>query len=251
MSGRAGPDNAGALPPAHHPRSVGRRLLIWLAILAVLAAALLIRAGGMVQRTDPTTAKPQAILVVVRGTDASTSGPGVAAFIAVIRPKSRSIGVMPVTGNLATPEGQPLADAAPTLPAGQIAAAIANDLQLNVSGYIVIDAGVVENVIATLQQEVPTWPPDMTPQQALADLGWPRARLSRKGQLTVIRDLISYIPALQGNATLLVGEVLQNSSTNISPYQLFVLVTYVNDQKVVPIRLRSLPKTLRQKQVKH
>ncbi len=250
LSGRGGPENPGAVPQRHHPGFLGRRLLLWLAILAVVAAALLIHAGGTAQRPDPTTAKSQAVLVAIRGTDASTSGPGIAAFVAVIQPKSRSIGILPVSGTLATQEGPTLAEAAPSLSAGEIAANVATDLGIKLSGYIVIDGGVVENVIATLQQGVPEWPLTLTPQQALADLGWPNARPDRKGQVQVLTDLISYVPQLQGgDSTVLAGEVLQGSSTRLSMYDLFVLVTYVNDQKVAPIRLRNLPKTLFQKRV--
>lgn len=250
LSDQGRPKNPEAVPPKHHPRFLGRRLLLWLAILAVLAAALLVHAGGIAQRQDPTTAKPQAVLVVVRGTEASSSGPGVAAFIAVIQPQSRSIGILPVSGSLKTPSGLTLADAAPALSRPDISAAVAADLRLNLTGTIVIDAGVVEDVFGTLQQGVPAWPATLTPHQTLVDLGWPSARPDRKGQLQVISDLITYVPQLQGNTTVLVGEVLQGASTSLSPYELFTLVTYVNDQKVVSIRLHDLPKALLQKRVK-
>jgi hypothetical protein len=174
----------------HHPWFFGRRFLLWLAIMAVLAAALIIHAGGLAQRPDPTTAKAQAVLVVVRGTDASTSGPGIAAFIAVIQPSSRSIGILPVSGRLKTPSGVTLAAAGPNLTRQEISAAIAQDLNLKLSGSIVIDAGVVENVLSILQANVPAWPFNLTPQQALQDLGWPNANPDRKGQVQIISDLI-------------------------------------------------------------
>ncbi len=245
-----GPRNVGPVPAKHHPRFFGRRFLLWLAILSIVAAVLIIHAGGAPQRPDPTTAKAQAVLVVIRGTDASTSGPGVAAFVAVIRPKSRTIGLLPVSGQLTTPSGATLAAAAPNLSRQEIGTDVAQALGIKLNGTIVIDAGVVENVLSTLQQGVPQWPVNLSPQRALVDLGWPDARPDRKGQVQLITDLITYVPQLQGNTTVLVGEILSGSSTSLSPYELFVLVTYVNDQKVAPIRLKQLPKTLIQKQVK-
>jgi len=238
------------VPGKHHPHFLGRRLLLWLGVLAVLAAALLIHAGGVQQQPDPTQAKPQVVLVVIRGTDASPSGPGLAAFIAVIRPRSRDIGIVPVPGSVATPSGEALSTMAPSLAATDIAASVASGLGIRLTGYIVINASVVENVIASLQDSVPTWPVDLTPERVLTELGWPVARPDRKGQIQVISDLIQYIPMLPGsNGMALAGQVLQGTSTRLSMEDLFVLVTYVNDQKVVPTRLRDLPKSFRVKKV--
>lgn len=237
-------------PAKHRPQFFGQRFLLWLAVLAILAAVLIVHAGGVTQRPDPTTAKAQAVLVVIRGTDTSTSGPGIAAFVAVIRPTSRVIGILPVSGDLTSATGVTLAAGAPTLTRQAIATAVSQDLGIKLNGYIVIDAGVVENVLTSLQQDIPAWPANLTPHQALVDLGWPAARPDRKGQIQVISDLISYVPQLQGDATVLAGQVLAGSRTSLSFQELFVLVTYVNDQKVAPIRLKQLPKTLLQKRVK-
>ncbi len=242
--------------PAAHNRPpfarFGKRLLVGLAVLAVLGAAILVRSGGTPRRADPTIAKPRAILFAVRGTPTDQSGAGLAAFIAVIRPNTHDIGVIPVPGSLPATGGQTLSQFAPTASGQAIASDVVSQLHVKLSGYIIIDADVVQQVFTTLWDQAPGWPPDLTPEQSLSDLGWPDARPSnRKAALQVISDLIQYVPQIQGNANLLVALVLQGSSTNLSPYEMFVLVTYINDERIAPLTLRSLPASLRQKQVTH
>ena len=250
-----------AKPPeaahGHHPSFIGQRLLLWLGLVAVLAGALLIHAGGTNRRTDPTIAKPKAILVVLRGTTTSSSGLGMAAFIAVIQPKGRTIGVIPVSGLIKTPDGRTLSDVAPNLtgPSGPAAQEISQDvaqaLNVDLTGYLVIDAGVVEDVFQTIYATVPSWPRDLRPHAALTALGWPDGRSDEASQVRVVRDLITYVPQIQHNAQQLAVQVLAGSNTDLSPYELFLLVTYVNDGRIAPMALHKLPPSLVAKQVTH
>ncbi len=237
----------GGRPPLS---AFGKRLLVWLAVLAVVGAAVLIRSGSAPKRTDPTIDKPKAILFVVQGTAQDPQGPGIAAFVAVIRPAKRYVGVVPVHGSLATPGGA-LAEIAGTADAQTIAADVANGLKIRLGGYIVLDVNTVYGILTTAAQ-APGWPMDVSPDQALTDLGWPGGTPSKQASIAMIQDLIKYLPQLPGSSqTLLVADALRGTSTNLSPYELFVLITYINDERITPLPLRSLPASLRQKQVKH
>jgi hypothetical protein len=230
--------------------TVGKRLLFWLAAMAVVGAGVLIRSGSAPKRTDPTIDKPKAILFVVQGTASDPQGPGIAAFVAVIRPAKRYVGVVPVHGSLSTPDGT-LADIAGVASAPTIAQDVATGLRIRLGGYIVIDVNTVYGILTTAAQ-APGWPIDIGPDQALADLGWPGGTPSNKASISMIQDLIKYLPQLPGTSqTLLVTDALRGTSTNLSPYELFVLVTYINDERITPLTLHSLPASLRQKQVKH
>ncbi len=232
------------------PATVSRRLVLSLAALAVIGAAVVVRSGSAPKRTDPTIAKPQAVLFAVRGTPQDPVGPGLAAFIAVINPQQRTIGMVPVPGTLNTPEGT-LAEVAPTASAQTIAQDVSAEMRVKLTGYLVLDAGMVSDIVTTLAQEAPGWPPELTPDQALADLGWPGAMARPKAAVAVVQDLIQYLPDITGNANrLLVAKVLLATNSDLGPYQMFVVVTYINDEHVVPMDLRSLPASLREKQVK-
>ncbi|MDA8345461.1 MAG: hypothetical protein M0Z66_08255 [Thermaerobacter sp.] len=233
------------------PASFGKRLLLSLAVIAVVGAAVLIRSGSTPRKIDPTIAKPKAVLFAVRGTPTDSLGPGFAAFIAVIRPSKHDIGIIPVPGSLPTADGQTLAEIAPTASGQAIANDVVSQLHVQLSGYLVIDADTVEYVLTKLWDQAPSWPPDLTPSQSLADLGWPNANAPRKASITVIQDLIQYLPEIPGNGNLLVAAVLQGSITDLSPYEMFVLVTYINDERITPLTVRSLPASVREKQVKH
>ena len=230
---------------------IGGRLFSWLAAISVLAAGVLIGSGAATQRTDPTIAKPSAVLVAIRNTTEENAGPGLAAFVAVIQPKSRSIGIVRVPSDLPTAAGQPLAEDPSLVPAAEIADDVEQNMHVKLSGYIVIDATVVREVFATLWQDTPNWPHDLTPDQALSDLGWPDAHATSKAQTQIVGDLIEYVPQVQHDANLLVSMVLRGASTDISPYELFVLVTYVNDEKITQLPLQRLPSSLIEKQVTH
>lgn len=228
----------------------GRRLLLWLTTLALLAAGAVIGAGTASHTTDPTITQPKALLVAVRGTTQDALGPGLAAFIAVIEPQGRRIGVIRVPGNLPTPTGEHLAALAPTVPPDVIADNVAQDMQINLSGYVVFDAEAVQDAFTTLATETPGWPTDISPQQALAELGWPNSRTSAGNQLHILRMLILNAPMIRHGTNLLVARVLEGTSTDLSPYEIFLLATYINDEKLAPTSVHKLPAELREKQVK-
>lgn len=237
-------------PGSSRPAVFGKRLLVWLVGFAVLCGIVIVRSGSVPHPTDITVVKPRAVLIAVRGSDTSTLGPGIAAFIAVIDPSVHSVGIIEVPGSMPAVGGT-LSEIAPTATPQVIASTVSANMHINLSGYVVLDVSTAETVLTALQQEAPNWPQELTPSLSLYYLGWPYAHPQKGFYLPVLQDLVQDLPQIPNNQNFLTAAaVFQGSKSNLSPYELFVLVTYFGDEHLVAMPLRSLPASLKQKQVK-
>ena len=222
-------------PPAPEPVRWGRRLAAWLLGVAVLGALAL---GVSVSGPNPAIATgsdiPGLVLVAVVGLPGQ---PGFAGFIAHIDPNGRNLGVIPVPGSLAAESpGDPLWADAGQLSGSALTAAVRRDTGLRVSGYYLINIGATQAVLEALDQGSQDWPKALAPDLALKELGWPYGQPSRRHELAVLSDIVTYLPELAPNQTTLLTNVMKGSTTNLSAYQLFMLATYIRGEN---LRLES------------
>lgn len=220
--------------------------MAWLIIIAVVWA-LFIMSAGAPQRSDPTvTGTPHVILIAARGGPNSATGEGITAFLWVITPGARSVGIVPVPGNLRMPKGGTLASVGSTAPAREIFTRVESWSHTKLYGYLVVDADTVQQALLDLWQNAPTWPSALPPSIALQDLGWPDSTSNPTVQLQLLQEIIQDIPELGDSQTALAGEMLQGARTNLSAYQMFILATYLRDQHLVLLPRKKLPTTVQE-----
>lgn len=236
------------------PAAFGRRLLVWLGVAAILGGVLLIRSGTIPKpATTAVATKPQVVLFAIVGTEQDTLGPGLIAFLSVITPNARDLIVLPVSGRTMTQAGESLTQFASTATPQQLAGEVARLAHAHINGYLMFDADFAEQVLTLLWENAQSWPVNLTPAQALQKLGWPQSRPNSK-QLGILQEIIGTVPELSvGSQSLLAARVLETSQTNqtnFSPYQMFVLATFVRGERLVIQPLRKLPSALRESQVR-
>lgn len=240
------PDNKLLLTTA----AFGRRLLVWLGVAALVGAVFLIRSGAIPKpQTVAVTTKPQVMLFAILGSEQSTTGPGLIAFLSVITPNARDLIVLPISGNTRTASGESLTQFAQQATPPEIAGEIARLAHAHINGYLMFDSDFAEQVLTLLWDNAQSWPVSLTPTQALEQLGWPRSRPNRN-QLGILQDIIGSVPELSmGSQSLLAAKVLETSQTDLSAYQMFLLATFVRGERLVIQPLRKLPSALRESKV--
>jgi hypothetical protein len=215
------------------PGTIGARLVGWLTALLVGGAAWL---GFSMAHGAPGLqgigAEPRSVLVAVQGTP---SDPGFTGFLAFINPDSRVLTIKPV--NASWPyraPGDPLATDAAHVPAAALAAAVARDAHVKLSGYFVIRVDALQEVLRVLARQAPSWPPTLTPEKTLAAIGW-RGTANPRRALSAFKAIIAGLPELDTSQTTVERSVLAASRTNLSVYQVFMLATYIRGDALVMV----------------
>jgi hypothetical protein len=225
------------------PIGISRRQLAALLAVFVLGAAFIVYSV----RTHPTiqshvnvlnTRQPMNVLVGVQGTPLY---PGFVGFVAEVKPKSRVLNVVPISGKIMVRvQGAPeplyraVSDASPGLAMKLVSRAS----RVRINRYFYLDFGSLDILVSALYYDTPHWPKNQTPLTMLKILGYPGGRIQPKQEMALVREMIDRLPLVNPIKVPALFTIPNRSRTNLSRHQLFLLANYVRGDQ---LRRISLP----------
>jgi hypothetical protein len=178
------------------------------------------------------TRQPMNVLVGVQGTPLD---PGFLGFIAVVKPNSRVLTVVPISG--LTPvrvdnRKEPLYQAVSDVSAAQATRLVAHVARIPINHYFYLNANDLMLILQALYQHSPNWPPHLTPLTMLETLGYPNGRIETGKEMTLLRIMVAQLPLINPIQASSLLAIPKTAVTNLTSYQLFLLANYVRGDQL-------------------
>lgn len=176
--------------------------------------------------------KPMNVLVGVQGTPLN---PGFVGFVAEVKPGSRILLVIPISGQIQVNTGaaqEPLYRLVSEMPAHSTMQLVARSTGLPIDHYFYLNANNLFKLLDALYYHSPHWPARNTPLTMLKTLGYPGKRVHPKEDMALVRKIVNRLPLISPLAATSLLSIPQTSVTNLTSYQLFLLANYVRGDEI-------------------
>ena len=178
--------------------------------------------------------QPVKVLVGIRGT---TATPAFIGFLAVVKPNSQVLTVVPVSGSMLVmgPNGSmvPLYTTMGNDSPAVLTKMVSQATKVPIHHYFYFTTHDLVMVMNALYYHSDHhWPKLLTPSSMLATFGYPDGDASPRGQVNLLSQMITTLPQVN---PLVAGELLamaKNSSTNLTAYQVFSLANYIRGDAI-------------------
>ncbi|POB11466.1 hypothetical protein CO251_04800 [Sulfobacillus sp. hq2] len=186
--------------------------------------------------------QPVNVLVGIRGT---SQAPAFIGFLAVVRPNSQVLTVIPVNGTtlVSTVNGteQPLYEVIAGETPVAATKSVSQAMGVPITHYFYFTTKDLLMVMNALYYHTNhLWPQTETPTAMLATLGYPDGAANPAGQVQLLGKIVQMLPEVTPIAA---GELLgmtKNSTTNLTAYQVFALANYIRGDALKLGSLRQL-----------
>lgn len=216
------------------PKKPGfRRIHILLMIAAAVVGAVLIWISLL---THPqlrshvdvlNTRQPMNVLVAVQG---SPLDPGFLGLVAVVKPNTRVLTVIPISGETLVsvgPAKEPLYQAVSNVSPKKATQLISRASGVPINHYFFLTGQDLLLVINALYYHSPNWPKSLTPLTMLKTLGYPSGHVVGSQELKLISQVVQRVPLINPIAASSLLAITKTSVTNLTFNQLFLLANYV------------------------
>lgn len=224
---------------AREPIGFRKHTLAFLSGLALLGAL----AIGVSLHTHPNFTnrvdvfnqrRPMTVLVAIQGT---TSVPSFISFLAIVKPGSRVISVVPISGRTkVTAAGirEPLYQAVSGLSPKDAVPLVSQAIGLPIKHYFIITQNSLNLVLNALYYHAKGWPAQQTPSAMLQTFGYPDGRIQPRQEVQLLTRITNEVPLLSPlTASSLMG-IQKTSATNLSNHLIFVLGNYIRGHSLAP-----------------
>ncbi|PSR29459.1 MAG: hypothetical protein C7B47_01720 [Sulfobacillus thermosulfidooxidans] len=199
------------------------------AMFVALSVALHARIHSRISTIAINEKQPVKVLVGVRGT---TTAPAFIGFLAVVKPNSQILTVVPLSGDtpILGPNGKmmPLYTAISGESPQVVTKMVSEATGIPIHHYFYFTTNDLLMVMNALYYHSDHhWPKLLTPSSMLATFGYPDGVSSPQGQVKLLSKMVDTLPEVN---PLVAGELLamtKNSSTNLTAYQVFSLANYI------------------------
>ncbi len=178
------------------------------------------------------TRRTMNVLVAVQGTPLD---PGFVGFVANVKPNTRVLQVVPISGNLAVtvnhtsePLYQAISDSSPS----QALHLVSRASGVSLHYYFYLDTSDLLDLLDALYYHTPHWPSHRTPLTMLQILGYPSGRIQPRREITLLSEMVNRLPLMSPIAAGSLLSISRTAVTNLSSYQLFLLANYVRGDEL-------------------
>lgn len=178
------------------------------------------------------TRQPMNVLVGVQGTPLD---PGFLGLIAVVKPNSRVLTVVPISGLTTVRIGslqEPLYQAVSDVSAAKATQLVAGVAHIPINHYFYLTSNDLMLILNALYQHSPNWPSRLTPLTMLETLGYPSGRIETGKEMRLLRTMITQLPLINPIQASSLLAIPKTAVTNLTSYQLFLLANYVRGDQL-------------------
>ncbi len=173
--------------------------------------------------------QPVNVLVGIRGTP---DAPAFLGFVAVVRPNSQILTVIPVSGRTVVPAAngapKPLYEAITGESPSLATKSVSTAMGVPITHYFYFTTKDLLMVMNALYYHTDhLWPQAATPASMLATLGYPDGAASPAGQVQLLGKIVDMLPEVTPIAAGGLLGMTKSSTTNLTAYQVFALANYI------------------------
>lgn len=210
------------------------RFQVWLMAIIAALGAVVIGLSVVFHTRIPTRVSPIAlnehqpskVLIAVEGT---AGAPAFIGLLAVVNPHSSFLSVVPINGTTKV-NGIPLYLAIAGTKPKVALRIISNATGIPIHHYFFMRAADLTLVLNALYYHTRHWPKTETPAVMAATLGYPYGQSHGWATIHLLTKIVSELPGVSPIAASHLLGVSQNSATNLTSSQLFLLAQYIRGE---------------------
>lgn len=215
------------------------RMTVIVSLLVFVVGAIFIGYSQAIHPAAPShvdvlnTTHPMNVLVGVQGTPLQ---PGFVGFVAVVKPHSRVLNVVPLSGMtpVTTAQGpEPLYQAISDTTSLNAMHLVSKASGMPIDHYFYVTGSDLSLVLNDLYYHTPNWPKADQPLTMFQTLGYPYGRTNPKEEMALLSKILNGLPLVSPLAASKLLAIPNNASTNLTTEQLFLLANYVRGDKLV------------------
>jgi hypothetical protein len=172
--------------------------------------------------------QPSKVLVAVEG---KTDSPAFIGLLAVVDPHSDVLSVVPIKGTTKI-HGMPLYLALNGTKPKAALALISAATGIPIHRYFFMTSSDLTMVLDALYYHTRHWPKTETPAVMASTLGYPYGQTHGWAAIHLLSKIISNLPGVSPIAASHLLRVTQNSETNLTASQLFLLANYIRGDRL-------------------
>ncbi len=212
------------------------RLHIWMMGTIAFLGALIIGVSVVFNTRIPTTVnpivlnehQPSKVLVAVEGTPQS---PAFIGLLAVVQPHSNVLSVVPINGTIRL-HGVPLYLALNGKKPKVAVKLVSQATGISINHYFFLTQNDLSLVLNALYYHSRHWPTTETPAAMASTLGYPYGKSHGWATIHLLSKIVAGLPGVSPIAASHLIGVTQNSITNLTGSQLFLLGNYIRGKNL-------------------